>query len=111
MYGDCVSPSLEPTVIVLTCADYGWVLRDIVWTSWTRTVATGVATFVYKDCSPSCAAGHVDQVPDTQVTLSDPVPDIHGQLVWSRLQQSPQPPGYDTGPLHGALFPLPTRPV
>jgi hypothetical protein len=111
VYGDCTSPSLEPTVIVLACADDGWVLQDIVWTGWTSTAATGVATLVYKPCIPSCAEGGFRQVPDTQLTLTDPVPDIAGQLVWSRLTENPWPPGYTKGPLHGAPYPLPTRPI
>lgn len=106
VYGDCTSPSLQPTDIVVTCADDGWVLTDIVWTSWTSTAATGVATLVYKPCVPSCAEGGFQRVPDTQLTLTDPVPDIDGQLVWSRLQENPWPPGYTTGPEHGAPFPL-----
>lgn len=111
VYGNCTSPSLEPTEIILTCADSGWVLQAIEWTTWTATQATGVATFVYNDCNPSCAAGQLHSVPGTQVTLTDPVPDVHGQLVWSRLQQNPEPPGYDTGPDHGGPFPLPTQPI
>lgn len=111
VYGDCTSPSLEPTAIIVTCADDGWVVQDIVWTSWTSTAATAVATLVYDDCSPSCAEGHFHQVPDTRLTLTDPVPDIDGQLVWSRLTENPWPPGYTTGPLQGAPYPLPTRPI
>jgi hypothetical protein len=111
VYGNCATASLEPTTIVLTCADYGWILEGLHWTSWSNTAATGTATFVYNDCSPDCALGHCHQVPDTRVTLTDPVVGAGGQLVWSRLQQSPEPPGYETGPLHGGPFPLPTRPI
>jgi hypothetical protein len=110
VYADCSSPSVEPKVIILACADGGAVLQDIRWTSWTSTRATGLATFVYNDCSPSCAAGHFRKVAGTTVTLTDPVRGASGRLVWSRLQQSPEPPGYQTGPLHGGPYPLPTQP-
>jgi hypothetical protein len=110
VYADCTSPSVEPKVIILACADGGAVLQDIRWTSWTSTRATGLATFVYNDCSPSCAAGHFRKVPGTRVTLTDPVRGAGGRLVWSRVQQKPEPPGYQTGPLHGGPYPLPTQP-
>jgi len=109
VYANCAAPSFEPKVIILACADGGAVLQDIVWTSWTSTRATGVATYVYNDCSPSCVAGHSHSVPDTHLTLTDPVRAAGGRLVWSRLQQNPEPPGYQTGAQHGGPYPLPTE--
>jgi len=50
VYGNCATPSVEPTEIVLTCGDYGWVLEGLNWTSWTSTRATAVGTLVYNDC-------------------------------------------------------------
>jgi hypothetical protein len=111
VYGNCATPSVEPTEIVLTCADYGWLLQGLRWTSWSSTDATAVGTFVYNDCTPNCAEGHDHEILGTHVTLFDPARGAGGQLVWSKLQQSPEPPGYESGPLHGAPFPLPTRPV
>jgi hypothetical protein len=111
VYADCTSPSFEPTGIRVTCADAGWVLEDLVWTSWTSTRATATGTLVYNDCTPSCVAGHFHKVPGTQVLLTDPRRAVSGQLVWTRLQEAPWPPGYKTGPLHGAPFGLPTRPI
>lgn len=111
VYANCTSPSFEPTGIRVTCADAGWVLENLVWTSWTGTRATAIGTLVYNDCTPSCPAGHFHQVPGTRVLLSEPGPAVSGQLVWTRLQETPWPPGYVTGPLHGAPFPLPTRPI
>jgi hypothetical protein len=108
VYGDCMTPSLEPTEIVLTCADYGWVLEDLHWSSWTASKATAVGTFVYNDCNPYCGAGHFHSVPGTRITLTAPVHGPGGQLLWSHLTQSPEPPGYATGPYHGGPFPLPT---
>jgi hypothetical protein len=106
VYADCTSPSFEPTWIRVTCADAGWVLEELVWTSWTSTSATAIGTLTYNDCTPSCAMGHFHQVPGTHVLLTDPAQSVGGPLVWTRLQESPWPPGYQTGPLHGGPFPL-----
>ena len=84
-YGDCKTPSVEPSEIVLTCGDYGWILQGLHWSSWTATQATAIGTFVYNDCTPNCAKGHHDEVPSTQVTLTAPVRGASGQLVWSKL--------------------------
>jgi hypothetical protein len=111
VYGDCKDATVEPAEIVLTCADYGWVLEGLHWMTWTAAEATAVGTFVYNDCVPYCAAGHHHEVPDTHVTLNVPKQGPTGQLVWSRLEQDPEPPGYTTGPLHGGPFPLRTQPI
>jgi hypothetical protein len=39
-------PSVEPSEIVLTCADYGWILKALHWSSWTASQATAIGTFV-----------------------------------------------------------------
>ena len=111
VYANCESPSFEPSAFRVTCADAGWTLADLVWTSWTSTSASATGVLVYNDCIPSCADGHFHQVPGTKVVLADPQPSAAGQLVFTRLTETPWPPGYTTGPLHGAPFPLPTRPI
>jgi hypothetical protein len=103
VYGNCTSPSFEPAVIVVACADYGWIVQDLVWTSWTSTSATATGTLVYNDCTPSCAAGHHHAVPGTRVILTDPRASASGQLVWTRLQE--------TRENYGAPVPLPIRPI
>ena len=110
VYGNCTTPSVEPAEIVLACADDGALVQGLRWTSWTATSATAVGTLVYNDCSPNCAEGHHHDVPGTRVTLTDPGPGAGGQVVWSRIQENPEPPGYETGPLHGAPQPLPPPP-
>jgi hypothetical protein len=111
VYGNCTTPSVEPTEIVLACADGGALVNGLRWTSWTAASATAVGTLVYNDCSPNCAEGHQHDVPGTRVTLTAPVRGAGGRTVWSRVQEKPEPPGYQTGPLHGAPQPLPTRPA
>ena len=110
VYGDCTSPSVEPAEIVLTCADRGEVLTGLHWTNWTATSASAVGTLVYNDCTPTCAAGHYHSVPGTTVTLTVPVQGAGGGLVWSEIQENPEPPGYATGPYHGGPQPMPTQP-
>jgi len=97
--------------IVLTCADYGEVLEGLHWTSWTASSATAVGTLVYNDCVPDCAAGHEHHVPGTEVTLTVATRGASGTLVWSEVQENPEPPGYETGPYHGGPQPLPTQPA
>jgi hypothetical protein len=111
VYGNCKTPSVEPAEIVLACADYNAILESLHWTSWTATSATAVGTFVYNDCTPNCAEGHFHNVPGTRVTLTVPSRSVSGQQVWSQVQESPEPPGYATGPYHGAPQPLPKSPI
>lgn len=87
--------------MVLACADAGVRLEGLQWSSWTSLSATGVGTLVYNDCTPDCAGGQFHEIPNDQITLSDPVVGAGGQRVWSMVQEDPQPPGYATGPLHG----------
>lgn len=111
VYGNCTRPSVEPSEIVLACADDNALLTGLHWTSWTATSATAAGTLEYNDCSPNCAAGHFRDVPGTHVTLTAPVQAGNGLMVWSRVQESPEPPGYRTGPYHGGPQPLTTRPL
>jgi hypothetical protein len=111
VYGNCLKPTIEPAQIVLACADYGVLLERLDWTSWTAASATAFGTLVYNDCMPNCAAGHHHDVPGTRVTLTVPVHGAGGQLVWSQVQERPEPPGYKTGPYHGGPQPLPIRPI
>jgi hypothetical protein len=111
VYGNCTTPSIEPAEIVLACADYGVLLEGLHWTSWTAAHATAVGTLVYNDCTPNCAEGHHHRVPGTRITLTVPVHGAGGQVVWSRVQEYPEPPGYQTGPYHGRPQPLPIRPI
>jgi hypothetical protein len=109
-YGDCVTPTVEPSEIVLNCADHGLVFGQLHWSNWTSTRATAVGTETYKTCVPNCATGGIRKITNATVTLSKPVRDASGRLIWSELQFTPQPPGYATGPYHGGPYPLPVTP-
>jgi hypothetical protein len=58
---DCVTAphwlSTQPAAIVLACADDGFGLENMTWTSWTKAGAVGQGAFRENLCQPSCAAG------------------------------------------------------
>src|SRR5690348_12996309 len=93
VYGDCKTATFEPKQIVLACADLGSLVQDLTWTSWSSTKATATGTWVYNDCTPDCAGGHSRTLPGAQITLTTPVRDPSGVLVWSQLESSQLPPG------------------
>jgi hypothetical protein len=67
---DCASASphqmsTQPSSITLACADNGWGVQDLTWTSWTTSAAAGYGMFWDKLCQPSCAAGKIGSYPVT----------------------------------------------
>jgi hypothetical protein len=60
---DCLHLQVRPGSYVLTCADGNAGLRDLHWTTWSATLASGYGTFYANDCTPYCAAGHVHDYP------------------------------------------------
>ena len=59
---------------------------------------------------PNLCRRWMHYVPNAQVTLSVPVVGVAGQVVWSMVQENPEPPGYATGPYQGGPQPLVTQP-
>jgi hypothetical protein len=55
--------AFKPHRIVVTCADAGFVLRHLSWSSWRKTVAHGKGTAYVNNCKPNCANGHFDRFP------------------------------------------------
>ena len=90
----------------MACADDGFGIGSLHWTSWSAGSATGTGTTWYKDCKPNCADGKIVQTPDVQVTLTHPVRGATGGLVWAEATFSSLPPGYAQRPQE-----LPTRPI
>ena len=70
---DCESAVYKPESITLTCADGGWSLQEITWTSWTETGAEGTGTFRENLCKPSCADGEFVEA-KVNLKLSDLIP-------------------------------------
>ena len=67
---DCELPEYKPKAITLTCADGGLYVDEIVWSTWSKTGATGSGTFHENLCEPSCAEGKFVRAP-VNVELSN----------------------------------------
>lgn len=95
---------VRPASITLACADNGWGVEAMVWTSWTASSATGTGTFWEKLCKPNCAEGNIGTYP-VAVTLS--AVQTSARSSWfSRLEvawEGIQPP--DPTPDRFALMP------
>jgi hypothetical protein len=61
--GNCRTPSFKPRQVTLACADAGFVIRSITWSSWTTRSAGGKGTASVNDCDPNCAAGTFQSYP------------------------------------------------
>jgi len=70
---DCESAEYKPQSIILTCADGGWSIQAITWSSWTEHGAEGTGTWRENLCKPNCADGKIGEA-KVQVNLSDLTP-------------------------------------
>lgn len=71
--------TMEPPAIVLACGDGNAGVKDMSWSSWSSTSATGTGDVYLNDCSPNCAGGTFHDYPAT-ITLSDVVGSQAGRL-------------------------------
>jgi len=61
---DCFGrPSVEPSEVVLSCADGGFSIQKIQWTGWGESFAAGMGTGSLNNCTPNCANGHYHSYP------------------------------------------------
>ena len=67
---DCEYSTHKPKAITLTCADGGLYVDQISWNTWSKTGATGTATFYENLCEPSCAEGKQVSAP-VNINLTD----------------------------------------
>jgi hypothetical protein len=56
---DCEFPEYKPKAITLTCADGGFYVDQVTWSTWTKEGATGSGIFHENLCDPSCAEGKI----------------------------------------------------
>lgn len=63
--------TVRPSSYVLACADANTYFTSVHWTTWTARSATGTATLVQNNCTPTCAAGKFLKYP-AKLTLSAP---------------------------------------
>lgn len=69
VFADCIKPSVEPKSITIACADAGFVLDDLAWSSWGEDEAAAEGTAVVNNCEPSCGEGDFGRFA-SEVTLS-----------------------------------------
>jgi hypothetical protein len=55
---DCGRAAVEPPTIVLACADAGFTITKLQWSSWRTAGAVGHGVAWRNKCVPDCAAGH-----------------------------------------------------
>lgn len=80
-------PGIRPALIFIGCATSADMLKEISWSSWTTTAATGKATHGVNDCKPSCAQGTYTYFP-VNVGLSQPA-RVKGMLIFQTIVMSP----------------------
>jgi hypothetical protein len=67
---DCESAEYKPESITLTCADGGWSIQGITWSTWTEKGADGTGTWKENLCKPNCAEGKIAEA-KVNIKLSD----------------------------------------
>jgi len=68
---NCTKAQYKPRQLTLSCGDGSNYIKQLKWSSWTTTQATGSGTNEINSCTPSCVAGHFKAYP-VSVTLSKP---------------------------------------
>jgi hypothetical protein len=92
----CTKEKYKPKEIVLACGDGASLLRQLSWSSWTTTGASGKGQNAVNDCKPACFKGHFHNFP-VKVTLSKPVKckgHRHKVFNWVKVRYTAKrPPG------------------
>ena len=72
VYTGCTEHSAKPAHISLSCADDSVNFHGLSWSAWASGRASGVGTFNYNTCLPTCVDGNTVTVRNVRVTLSKP---------------------------------------
>jgi hypothetical protein len=67
--GNCTKSQVQPSSIILACADANAALTKLRWTSFGGGSARATGSYTANDCTPNCAAGKFHSSPIT-LTLS-----------------------------------------
>lgn len=70
----CELPVRKSDVFTTACADFGEMIRDIKWDSWSAEGAEGSGIYSVNDCEPDCASGTRHEFP-VRVWLEDTTTD------------------------------------
>jgi hypothetical protein len=54
---DCLHTRMEPEHIMFACADGGYYVNHLNWSTWHRLRAEARGVYHFNDCRPSCAGG------------------------------------------------------
>jgi hypothetical protein len=54
---NCTLRQIQPTSIVIACADSNRYIKEVKWTSWTSHQASATGTLVWNSCVPACYDG------------------------------------------------------
>lgn len=79
------TPVVQPTSVILTCADNGEVAANLKWTSWTGTRATATGDVTWRSCAERCANSRQWASATADITLSDPVREPGAGVLFTRL--------------------------
>jgi hypothetical protein len=71
------APAVEPSGIILACADANVYLDHLTWSTWGESGAVGAGDYTHNLCQPTCAAGTFVSVPAT-VRLGYPIETARG---------------------------------
>jgi len=72
VYVGCTEHTAKPEHISLACADDSVSFDGLTWSSWSSGRATGVGTFSYNTCLPTCVDGNTVTAKQVKVLLSRP---------------------------------------
>jgi hypothetical protein len=59
----CYDQQVAPASVVLTCADGGFIAKDLAWSGWGAPQAHATGTAAVNTCDPSCADGSTKEYP------------------------------------------------
>jgi hypothetical protein len=71
--------------MILTCADDGELVKQLDWSSWSRTRATATGIVTWRACSAACADSKRWDRASADVTLTDPVSEPGKGVLFTRL--------------------------
>lgn len=111
---NCFDQKIAPETVIITCADAGFRLTELLWQAWGAPVATATGTAVVNDCEPSCAEGTYRRYP-VEASVTRLRRCENGRRQYTRLrysfpQESPFPPDAPGSRDPTAKFPCPRKP-
>ena len=89
VYANCLRPTAKPHSYILTCADAGIQINQATYSTaardrWGSAFVDGKGTYVYNDCVPYCAAGHLHRHPVAFVLYR--IRTVNGHRLYTRLR-------------------------